>query len=942
MSDVRMRLNKKQRARWLEETLRDILKGEKPPVDLNNENEKWLYDQLLGMHKAGMLSAEPESYIFLTPEEDPKNEELRKFKGITDIEALPKALTTQANEIGAQLAEHDIKNYKVLGLDHNYLYSKDSLEQAGDADAFILPTAGIASLYQMVRFINARNDGEPSVQNKHFIIQNNNGFWSPALNFLKVGRNDPNFVVTRTRHETAQTMLSLMPETLREKEPKPVQHRHAMQMGDTLFVITGNTKKPIDYRKVFNERAAGIDVKHFQQVFSKRPHGASEESYTYIGNLLEKYREFYELIRDTYGTENFLAELEEKGYDLDKAFVLFDDSGLATLENLTAGPEFGNTTKVRRNPYSKHGPGPELKGILGAIQNQPYKGKTGSRGLFERMKDSAHRISKERGSESEDDLRASLRAFDEISSIVLPLKEFIEAIDQGLTPEEIAHSDIVYFFSAKTDNSIVFEPTPDQIAVDSKNFMVPRHDPLQRTMAENPNYVARHSVTAQVVKTIMRTMDIERGSVELGPLAQRFNSERESQLKLATHRSILEDDATLEIPGTHYQIEDNKAGLFSLSEPRLHDVENENGEIIQVESALNNFASMCSQVDGFVFLEDDDEMSGNDFFWERNFIAYSIHVGNQIADKTIAGKPSVFINDNTWDEHLHTFRGFCGGLIPELPDYLCKIVDNEDELTDALKRGFVNYSPHELPTYQFREGGQRADDDLYNVTIYSSATSTDATLKASAHEFTFETAAMGFAVMNGGGEGPDGLMHETSDGVHFMRDKFAPYLQKYGIDAPKTHIASIQCEDTAQEEGMRQDNDYWAVWPNIFLRMQDLQKTDAEVVLPGGAGTLQEVCASILMRKYGLAETENRPLIIVNKNGVYDRFLDTIPADDKERFNMHVVEEEEEALDILIEARRNKGMEPELPYTLDEMRDIKNAFDLSENAPKHIGKPRMK
>lgn len=930
------------KAKWLESTLYDILQGKKPSINTNDPNESWLYSQLKRMHKAGMLSAEPSAYVFLTPKEDPSDETLKKFKGATDIEALPKALTTQANEISTQLGEHDIQNYKILGLDHNYHYSKDPLEQIDDADAFILPAAGLAGLYQWIRFKNARDDGAINLQDKTFIMQNSNNFWDPLLGALGVDRNDPDFAVTKTRFETTKLINHRMPETQRTKPAKETEHKHPLQMGDTVFIITGNTKKPIDYRKVFNERSTGIDVRHFQQVFSKRPHGASEESYTYMGNVMEKYHEFFNLIKYTYGTKNFVAELEDKGYDLDKAFVLFDDSGLATAENLTGGSEFANTTKIRRNPYIKQGPGPELKGILGAIQNQPYKGKTGSRGLFERMKDAAQRISQERGSTSEDDLRASLRANDQIASIVMPLREFIEAIEQGLTADEIARGDAVYYYSAQTENKIVFEPRPNDIAVDSKNFMIPRQDPKGRTMAEIPNYVARHSVTAQIVKAMSRTMGIQRGELTDQPLAERFNADREKQLKLATHRSILKGDPGMQIAGTHYDIQDGNGGFFSLSEPREHEVEDEDGNIMQVESALNNFADMCSQVDGFVFLEDDDKMSGDDFFWERNFIAYSIHVGNQIADKTIAGKPSVFVNGNTWEEHLHTFKGFCGGLIPELPDYLCKIVDDEQELQDVLRKEFSNYVPHELPNYNFREGGAKAPEDMFRVTVYCSASSTDSALKGSTNEFTFEAAAMGFAVINGGGEGPDGLMHETSDGVHRMRDHFAPYLKKHGIDAPETHVASIQCEDTAQEEGMRQDNDYWCVWPNIFLRMQDLQKTEAEVVLPGGAGTLQEVCASILMRKYGLADTQNRPLIIVNKNGVYDKFLETIPEADKEKYNMHVVDHEDDALDILIEARRNKNMEPELPYTLEEMREMKLHFNtMNDVKPQHLNKPRM-
>ena len=145
-------------------------------------------------------------------------------------------------------------------------------------------------------------------------------------------------------------------------------------------------------------------------------------------------------------------------------------------------------------------------------------------------------------------------------------------------------------------------------------------------------------------------------------------------------------------------------------------------------------------------------------------------------------------------------------------------------------------------------------------------------------------------------------------------------------DLPSTNVSSIQCQDTKEEEGLLTDVDYWAVYPTIYQRMHELQDADAEVVLPGGAGTIQEIIGSVIMRKNGFYPVENRPLIIVNQGGNYDPFLRLIPEADFESFNIQVVETKEEAFDILREARRAKNMEPSLPYNDEEYKALKTSF----------------
>ena len=183
---------------------------------------------------------------------------------------------------------------------------------------------------------------------------------------------------------------------------------------------------------------------------------------------------------------------------------------------------------------------------------------------------------------------------------------------------------------------------------------------------------------------------------------------------------------------------------------------------------------MCKQVDGFVFSNDDDALRGQDYFWERNLCLLSMSATRSQTNPLPANRQSF------WKVGLGSHRSVvetvCGGLIPEMPEYLYKVASDTSALEQKIGTHFENYSPHELPEHIYKEGGEKAPEDLFRVTVYCSASSTNAEFKAKARHFALDCAGLGFALKNGGGTGPDGLMTETSDGMHDAREHFAPFL----------------------------------------------------------------------------------------------------------------------------------------------------------------------
>lgn len=900
---------------WALKTLHAMLYGGKPDIDPRHPEQSWLLKQMTRMHHAGFLCEEPESYLTL-PEDDPA---LARYKGVTLREPLPKQLTTEIRYLEkiAHEPRYDVRNFKVLGADDSCRYRRDCLDQESDADAFILTKGGIMELYQFLIFAKARLEGMQDRQDKLLIVQNDDGFWTPTLEALSSLPEAAEIRITDTRHDTVETMeQNLGP----RRNTPPVQSDGVQTIppGATIFLVTGNRKKVCEYKKVLAQNGTDARIVWFQQEFDK-PRGADELSFSYMGNLLEKLENSYRHIRDHYGPQGFRTALKDKGYDIGKAVLWFDDSGLELSGSLTSGPEFENCA-YRTNPCKKNGPGAEMKNVVAAMQNHPFENQRGIRAFVARVRATLERLQDEQEPAADGISPAiPIRAIDRCCVAIVPLKSLVDAIESGASFQDVLNRIPMHFFQAATENRLILTPQPDTPAVDTKNFLVPLKDPEERTMAENPHYVALHGITAQVVKTATRTLGLKSGN-RANTLSQTFTGPAGQNWTLATQQSLR--------AGFRGQnaLAAELAGLYRLLPG--------NGGRFDPANTLDNFHDLTRRADGFLLTTEFRREREPEHFWHRAFMFFSLIVGRQINDKTVTAKPLVVMDGPTWRPFINLLEIYGGGLIPEMPhEILDAVVPEGQNPRQSLDRAFSEYRPDEPPGYEFTNDGTPCPPDLFRITIYCSATTTDYPMKMWTRDFAFDCGALGFAVRNGGGTGPDGLMIETSEAFRHIRGPFDAFLKKRGLPgAPPTHIASIQCIDTAQEEGLCKFNDYWAVHPTIYHRMLALQDTDAEVVLPGGAGTIQEIAASVLMRRAGLFPVQNRPLVIVNHEGIFDPFLKLIPPQDKDLYNIRIVETAAEALDILIDARSARGMDPALPYRLCDYAALKREFTTGRRA----------
>lgn len=123
-----------------------------------------------------------------------------------------------------------------------------------------------------------------------------------------------------------------------------------------------------------------------------------------------------------------------------------------------------------------------------------------------------------------------------------------------------------------------------------------------------------------------------------------------------------------------------------------------------------------------------------------------------------------------------------------------------------------------------------------------------------AKEMGEKIAKAGFTLVSGGGR--MGLMAATIDGAFAAGGKATGVLPHFMIEKGWAHPGLTRCLDT----------------PSMHARKQTMASlTVAAVALPGGIGTLDELCEIMTWRQLGLYHGE---VVIVNTNGFFDPLLD--------------------------------------------------------------------
>lgn len=473
-------------------------------------------------------------------------------------------------------------------------------------------------------------------------------------------------------------------------------------------------------------------------------------------------------------------------------------------------------------------------------------------------------------------------------------------------------------------------------ALQTDHYLVPKafiSNGELRSKAEIPNYIRSHSEIAGSLRAFGELTNIGAHSRNLSGFSYEFNaaSGGGQTYHLASLHTFFPDiyghgSRKMSRIITHpFKMMSGNSGRYSLAQfrkavPMTDDDRAGEQHRDRVKTALNRMRALYNEADGFILTEDNPRLENfSGIKWLKTLFYFSLLVGKQVDDRAIKAKFFGHLRNDprtargletpdtdSWREQEHIFNH-----LAQTP----LLMNRQEDLMDvyhsgvSLRRGVKTFNTSYIRPKITEKAAVNKDDrtampdDLYRVTVYCSASlgsETDACKNA--HAFAYGLAENGFALINGGGK--EGLMVATSEGVHAARRAY----RKLGRTIARNHVTSYQCHDTYEREGgWHKDNDDAMIFATIEERMANLMNTDAEILMAGGAGSIQEIAASILMRQWGLVPVVNRPLVIVNEQidgiRVFNPLLDMMSNEEMIRLNIHVVENQERAMDIIMQSR---------------------------------------
>lgn len=275
------------------------------------------------------------------------------------------------------------------------------------------------------------------------------------------------------------------------------------------------------------------------------------------------------------------------------------------------------------------------------------------------------------------------------------------------------------------------------------------------------------------------------------------------------------------------------------------DIYNANGD---QRITLSNIEHKIIESDAFVFtpaatLED-------------MFKAVSIFVGYQTLDENLIGKPTAILNsDGSWDRFFDVLQWLheMGTISQKYQEFLVSVESPDDLLGELAKlraQGtpdaererhyqLARVTPYENPPPAELHG---------NVCIFCSATLEKPAYLADGEAFGAELANNQYGCVSGAGK--TGIMGAVVRGTVSVGGWAG------GSNVP--HIIELE----GLPEGL---SSFW-LRPDIYTRMEVMiERSDAFVIFPGGAGTLQEFLALMIFKHHGHELMQGKPVVVFNR-----------------------------------------------------------------------------
>lgn len=273
------------------------------------------------------------------------------------------------------------------------------------------------------------------------------------------------------------------------------------------------------------------------------------------------------------------------------------------------------------------------------------------------------------------------------------------------------------------------------------------------------------------------------------------------------------------------------------------DIYNSNGD---QRISLSNIEKKIIEADAFVFTPGAT--------LEDLFKAVSIFVGYQTLDENLEDKPTILLNsDGSWDEFYELLDHLVGlGTIAQVPgDYLLD-ARHVDDVLELL----ANSRDTKLPDVRQHSGDVAGpsfetplpDDHAGNICVFCSASIEKEDYLADGFKLGRQIAENKYGCVSGAGK--SGIMGAVVKGSVDAGGWTG------GSNVP--HIIEIE----GLPEGL---SSFW-LKPDIYTRMEIMiERSDAFVIFPGGAGTVQEMLALMIFKHSRKKDMIDKPVVVFNR-----------------------------------------------------------------------------
>ncbi len=274
------------------------------------------------------------------------------------------------------------------------------------------------------------------------------------------------------------------------------------------------------------------------------------------------------------------------------------------------------------------------------------------------------------------------------------------------------------------------------------------------------------------------------------------------------------------------------------------DIYNSNGD---QRITLSNIEKKIIEADAFVFTPGAT--------LEDLFKAISVFVGYQTLDRNLEGKPTVLLNsDGSWTAlyHLLDHLNALGTVKQNAREYLLE-AGRVEEVFEMLEKARGKGLPDAGRERTGESTGESFEtpepaDNIGNVCVFCSATIEKNDYLEDGYKLGKLLAENRFGCVSGAGK--SGIMGEV------VRGSVEAGGWTGGSNVP--HIIELE----GLPDGL---SSFW-LKPDIYTRMEIMiERSDAFLIFPGGAGTVQEMLALMIFKHQGNKGMAGKPVVVFDR-----------------------------------------------------------------------------